>query len=140
MPNNLDLDGRLTVVNPFTVERVTTGKEEVAAAELVGHDSEDSDDDEEKDQQEGADDVEMRDDAQPAQPQAANVAGPSRASRGQWLDLMEQEITEIKTSVNDLGKRVDEMATQQKKTENLIIGWLRALGRACNVDVSSVSD
>ena len=46
----------------------------------------------------------------------------------------------LRTSVTDLGARVDAVAERQVKLEKKFLGWLRALGSTCNVNPDTVSD
>ncbi|XP_019262573.1 PREDICTED: uncharacterized protein LOC109240400 [Nicotiana attenuata] len=68
---------------------------------------------------------------------AASSSGTARLSR---FTALEQEVAGLRSSVTDLGIRVDAMADRQAKSEKKFMGWLRALGRACNVNPDTVSD
>ncbi|XP_070057894.1 uncharacterized protein [Nicotiana tomentosiformis] len=71
----------------------------------------------------------------------AKAVGES--SGGVWemrMDALEQEMAGMRTSITDLGTRVDSLATQNAKSEKKIMAWMRALGRACHLDLGTVSD
>jgi len=67
----------------------------------------------------------------------ATSLGAARVSR---FTAMEAEMAGLRTSMTDLGTRVDAVADRQGKSEKKFMGWLRALGRACHVNPDTVSD
>ncbi|KAJ8549936.1 hypothetical protein K7X08_033643 [Anisodus acutangulus] len=54
-----------------------------------------------------------------------------------WL---EGEMSMMQTSIDGLHTKVDELTVQNKKSEKTIMAWLCALGRACKMDPSTISD
>lgn len=122
----------------FRVDKVTTGKEPAAAEEESSGSSDDSND-EDKEQEN------VR--AEPQAPKHVIAAAiPSRAStsfqphRSTRMTALEQEMVGLRTSVTDLSAHVEVVADRQVKSEKKFLGWLRALGCACNVSPDTVSD
>lgn len=56
------------------------------------------------------------------------------------MTALEQEMSTLRTSVTNLNARVDAVADWQVKSKKKFLGWLRAVGRACNVNPDTVSD
>lgn len=68
-------------------------------------------------------------------------AGLSRSqSTHPMLRSMEEEVADLRTSVEGLHTRMDAMSQRQARSESRFMSWFRALGRACHVDPSTVSD
>nr|XP_009793011.1 PREDICTED: uncharacterized protein LOC104239950 [Nicotiana sylvestris] len=78
-------------------------------------------------------------------------AGPSRhpytgagfvksQSTRPMLRSMEEEVADLRTSVDGIHTRMDAMSQRQARSENRFMAWFCALGRACHVDLSTVSD
>ncbi|XP_070025268.1 uncharacterized protein [Nicotiana sylvestris] len=68
-------------------------------------------------------------------------AGFSRSQSSRpMLHSLEEEVAYLRSSVDDLHVRMDAMSQQHARSESRMLAWLRALGRACHVDPSTVSD
>ncbi|XP_070022800.1 uncharacterized protein [Nicotiana sylvestris] len=68
-------------------------------------------------------------------------AGLSRSQFTQpMLRTMEEEVTDLRTSVEGLHTRMDAMSQRQARSESRFMSWFCALGRACHVDPNTVSD
>lgn len=130
------VDGRVPTVYTFRADTVTTGKDVVDIDKEVEDDSDDDDG-----EQEHKEEQQVHMEEEPAiQEPAAEVEDPSRARRSYRLDHLERDLVGPRTSVADLGTRVDAIAIQQAKSEKKFMGWLRVLGRACHVNPETVSD
>ncbi|XP_070012829.1 uncharacterized protein [Nicotiana sylvestris] len=68
-------------------------------------------------------------------------AGFSRSQSSRpMLHSLEEEVADLRSSVDGLHVRMGAMSQQHARSESRMIAWFRALGRACHVDPSTVSD
>lgn len=123
---NRDLDRKVKREHKFWADKVIIGKNPAGPAEV---DSEESDAPEE-----GNEDVVA------SLPHEPDVWVTSGGSWDMGMSALEQDMAGKRTSVTDLGTRMDALATQNAKSEKTIMAWLRALGRACQLDPRTISD
>jgi len=126
VPENPRVDGRLPLKAPLRAKNIGIGREPVVNVDDSDDDSVDDDDDAEV--------------AAVPPPPRVDVAAPSQSCWSTRMTALEQDMAGLRTSVTDLGARVDAVAERQVKSKKKFLGWLRALGRACNVNPDTISD
>ncbi|KAH0730797.1 hypothetical protein KY285_003894 [Solanum tuberosum] len=110
----------------FRADRMTIGKaiRQPASTEEVGND--DSDDVEE-----------LSDHVVPPTQSTQDSMGRSWEER---FHSLENQVDALHSSMADMHKKMNELTVNTGKSDRKIMAWLRALGRTCSMDPSTVSD